>query len=183
VLVWLSVWTEVQIVCIWSSWCHCISVISFTSRLVLPFWYLLTQVVLEKRPLNRCSCGSGSSSSSTVFLKKICISPSQKQRMDASWIGIFYEQVGVWCSFHIPWLDPSPRSPIFGKMGKLPQISPKNWRCPHSPYCRNQTARRLKTVKYSFESGIIDLHFDQRDTSLPLPILEEAWRTRCTSFI
>ena len=24
VLVWLSVWSEVQIVCIWSSWCHCI---------------------------------------------------------------------------------------------------------------------------------------------------------------
>ena len=23
VLVWLSVWSEVQIVCIWSSWCHC----------------------------------------------------------------------------------------------------------------------------------------------------------------
>jgi len=25
------------------------------SRLVLPFWYRLTQVVLEKRPLNGCS--------------------------------------------------------------------------------------------------------------------------------
>jgi len=25
------------------------------SRLVLPFWYLLTHVVLEKRPLNRSS--------------------------------------------------------------------------------------------------------------------------------
>ena len=24
VLLWLSVWCEVQIVCIWSSWCHCI---------------------------------------------------------------------------------------------------------------------------------------------------------------
>jgi len=24
VLVWLSVWSEVQIACIWSSWCHCI---------------------------------------------------------------------------------------------------------------------------------------------------------------
>ena len=27
----------------------------FTSRLVLPLWYWLTQVVLEKRPLNGCS--------------------------------------------------------------------------------------------------------------------------------
>jgi len=44
VLVWLSVWIEVQIVCIWSSWCHChlntpSSLASFKSRLVLPFWY------------------------------------------------------------------------------------------------------------------------------------------------
>jgi len=28
---------------------------SFKSRLVLPFWYRLTQVALEKRPLNGCS--------------------------------------------------------------------------------------------------------------------------------
>ena len=33
------------------------------SRLVLPFWYWLTQVVLEKKPLNRCSSSSSSSSS------------------------------------------------------------------------------------------------------------------------
>ena len=31
------------------------SLASFKSRLVLPFWYRLTQVVLEKTPLNRCS--------------------------------------------------------------------------------------------------------------------------------
>ena len=60
VLVWLSVWSEVQIVYIWSSWCHChpktpSSLASFKSRLVLPFWYRLTQVVLETRPLNSCS--------------------------------------------------------------------------------------------------------------------------------
>jgi len=28
VLVWLSVWSEVQMVCTWSSWCHCHPVIS-----------------------------------------------------------------------------------------------------------------------------------------------------------
>jgi len=60
VLVWLSAWTEVQTVCIWSSWCYChprtpSSLASFKSRLVLPLWYRRTQVVLEKRPLNRCS--------------------------------------------------------------------------------------------------------------------------------
>jgi len=60
VLMWLSVWSEVQIVCILSRWCHWYpktpqSLASFKSRLVLPFWYRLTQVVLEKRPLNGCS--------------------------------------------------------------------------------------------------------------------------------
>jgi len=39
------------------------SLASFTSRLVLPFWYRLTQVVVEKRPLNGCSSSSSSCSS------------------------------------------------------------------------------------------------------------------------
>ena len=38
------------------------SLASFKSRLVLPFWYHVTQVVLEKRPLN----GHSSSSSSLI---------------------------------------------------------------------------------------------------------------------
>ena len=37
-------------------------IVSFQSRLVLPFWYRLTQVVLEKRPLNGCNSSSSSSS-------------------------------------------------------------------------------------------------------------------------
>jgi len=38
------------------------SLASFKSRLVLPFWYRLTQVVLEKRQLNGCSSSSSCSS-------------------------------------------------------------------------------------------------------------------------
>ena len=60
VLAWLSVWSEVQ-TCMWPSWCHChsLSLAPVKSRLILPFWYRLTQVVLEKRPLNGCSsCSS-----------------------------------------------------------------------------------------------------------------------------
>ena len=55
VLAWLSVWSEVQS-CIWSSWCHChsLSLASVKSRLVLPFWYRLTRVILDKGPLNVC---------------------------------------------------------------------------------------------------------------------------------
>ena len=65
VLAWLSVWSEVQ-TCIWPSWCQChsLSVAPVKSRLVLPFWYRLTQVVLEKRPLN----GSSSSCYYTTVL-------------------------------------------------------------------------------------------------------------------
>ena len=57
VLVWLSVWSEVQ-TCIWPSWCHChsLSLASVKSRLVLPFWYRLTRVVPEKGLLNGCVC-------------------------------------------------------------------------------------------------------------------------------
>jgi len=49
VLAWLSVWSEVQ-TCIRPSWyhCHSLSLVSVKSRLVLPFWYRLTWVVLEK---------------------------------------------------------------------------------------------------------------------------------------
>jgi len=59
VLVWLSVWSEVQ-TCIWPSWCHChlLSLASVKSRLVLPFLYRLTRAVPEKRPLNVCVCRS-----------------------------------------------------------------------------------------------------------------------------
>ena len=51
VLAWLSAWGEVQ-TCICPSWCHChsLSVASVKSRLVLPFWYRLTWVFLEKGP-------------------------------------------------------------------------------------------------------------------------------------
>ena len=57
VLAWLSVWSEVQ-ACIWPSGfhCHSLSLASVKSRLVLPFWYWLTQVVPDKRPLNGCVC-------------------------------------------------------------------------------------------------------------------------------
>jgi len=55
VLARLSVWCEVQI-CIWPSWyhCHSLSLAPVKSRLVLPFWYRLTCVVLDKGLLNGC---------------------------------------------------------------------------------------------------------------------------------
>jgi len=56
VLVWLSVWSEVQTY-LWPSWCHChsLSLASVKSRLVLPFWYRLTWVV---KPVCVCGCSN-----------------------------------------------------------------------------------------------------------------------------
>jgi len=49
------------------------SLASFKSRLVLSFWYQLTWVVLEKRPLNGCS-GSGSSCGpGGVVVRCVCV--------------------------------------------------------------------------------------------------------------
>ena len=55
---WL-LWSKVQ-TCMWPSWCHChsLSLASVKSRLVLPFWYWLTWIVLQKGLLNRCVCVS-----------------------------------------------------------------------------------------------------------------------------
>jgi len=47
ILVWLSVCREVQMICIWSSWCHCHPIISCSHKIQngLPFfWCRLTQV-------------------------------------------------------------------------------------------------------------------------------------------
>jgi len=44
VLAWLSVWSKVQMICIWSSWCHCHPIISCSSKIQnsLPLWCRLT---------------------------------------------------------------------------------------------------------------------------------------------
>jgi len=57
VLAWFSDWSEV-LTCIWPSRCHChsLSLASVKSRLVLSFWYRLTQVVPDKGLLNVCVC-------------------------------------------------------------------------------------------------------------------------------
>ena len=54
------------------------SLASFESRLVLPFWYRLAQVVLEKRPLNECISqwrhqgGRGEASPLWADVQKLC---------------------------------------------------------------------------------------------------------------
>jgi len=56
VLTWLSVWSEVQMICIWSSWWHCHLIIS-CSRMV----YLSGASLLRlswKEAIKRMSCSS-----------------------------------------------------------------------------------------------------------------------------
>jgi len=50
VLAWLSVWSKVHMISIWSSWCHCHPIICCSSKIQngLRFWCRLTQDVLEK---------------------------------------------------------------------------------------------------------------------------------------
>jgi len=72
VLARLSVSNEVQMICIWSSWCRCHPIISCSTKIQngLPFWCRLTQVVLEKSLLNGYS---SSSRKGYCFMKKFCI--------------------------------------------------------------------------------------------------------------
>ena len=112
VLLWLSVRSEVQIVCIWSSWCHCrpktpSSLDSFKSRLVLPFWYRLTRVVLEKRQLNGWSVvvvvkGMKNGNRSTINWIRVSRSVPVTKRAD------YYWNVS---SLHAVLSDPCSRSP------------------------------------------------------------------------
>ena len=61
--VWLSVWSEVQIVCMWSSWCHCIPTSHHLLSHLNPDWFYLSGVISLarlswKRTLNGCSTSS-----------------------------------------------------------------------------------------------------------------------------
>jgi len=72
-LAWLSVWSAMQMICIWSSGCHCHPIICCSSKIQngLPFWCRLSQVVLEKRPLNGCSSYAQRFSSGTSNGRKL----------------------------------------------------------------------------------------------------------------
>jgi len=50
VLAWLSVWSEVQVICIWPSWCHCHPIISCFIKIQngLPFWSGLPRLSWKK---------------------------------------------------------------------------------------------------------------------------------------
>ena len=90
-VVWLSVWSEVQVVCIWSSWCHCHPIISCSSKIQngLPFRCRLTQVVLEKRPLNGCNSSSSITTTITATTATTTATTSFKGRFSRwTWVSL-----------------------------------------------------------------------------------------------
>ena len=148
VLVWLSIWSKMQIVYIWSSWCLCIpkprqssSVALFKSRLDLPFWYRLTQIVLEKRSLTRCS----SSSSTHTHTRLTALCPglpgwAGTRKVNPVWISLKQETVS---GSGISWAicksasrsrqitTPAPHHSVFYRPDALPAAQPtasKHWR-------------------------------------------------------
>ena len=93
VLAWLSVCSKVQI-CIWPSLCHCHSC-SSKSRLVVPFWYWLTQVVPDKGPLNGC-CSSQLKTFYLVDFTADCF--CRCDRSDVLEVNAVVEPGGFWIS-------------------------------------------------------------------------------------
>ena len=91
VLMWLSVWSEVQ-ACIWFSWfhCHSLSVASVESRLVLPFWYRLTRLVPDKGPLNGWVREFLVYFSCMIRLKALAVNLSQP----AGWVWLYAGLIG-----------------------------------------------------------------------------------------
>ena len=60
---WLSMWSEVQIVCIWPSWCHCIPKPHHLLPHLNSDWFYLSGTSLprlswKRGPLNGCSSSS-----------------------------------------------------------------------------------------------------------------------------
>jgi len=56
VLVWLSVGSEVYMICIWSRWCHCLPIISCFIKIQICVTFLVPIYLgcPGKRPLNGC---------------------------------------------------------------------------------------------------------------------------------
>ena len=74
------------------------SLASFKSRLVLPSSYRVTQVVLEKRPLNGCSSGSGRGNSSSSSSSSSSSTSSILMRLVST---LLLNKLVVWVNFNL----------------------------------------------------------------------------------
>jgi len=71
-------------------------------------------------------------------------------------------------------------SPYFRKDGEIAPNFAKNLTVPSFA---DVSWHYVKTGKYSFDRRMSAVDFSETYASLPLPVLEEAWWTRCASFI
>ena len=55
-LAWLSVWSEVQVICIWCSWCHCHLILSCFIKIQIGLTFLVPDYpgCPENEAVNRC---------------------------------------------------------------------------------------------------------------------------------
>jgi len=117
------------------------SLASFKSRLVLPFWYWLTKVALEKRPLNWCSSSSSSSSSSSTAAT--CCSPGLNCFTSVS--NTIHTAMRV-----MQWQIVQTVTEIKSRTVRLHSFVRLGWRCKLCKKC-------------------IDLHFNCISAQIPLP--------------
>jgi len=87
VLLWLSVWSKVQLICIWCSWCHCHPVILCFIKIQNSSGFLVLTylVVLKKRLLNTCSNKSKSNKSKLCFNHRSVSIQNNKQQLPRIW--------------------------------------------------------------------------------------------------
>jgi len=148
---WLSVWSKVHTVCIRSVWCHCIPKPHHLLPHLNPdwfylFWYQLTQVVLEKRPLNGCSnsccCGLDRDHTHTCLMALCPRLPgwSGTRKVKPIWILLKQETVSgsgiIWaicksapCSRQVT--TPAPHHSVLYRPDAIPAAQPtvsKHWR-------------------------------------------------------
>ena len=88
------------------------SLASFKSRLVLPFWYQLTQVVVEKKPLNGCSVAvvMYSCSSNSFWHYLLCVVrcwPELYSRLNRRWVLLAAITDFCCCPFHYSLTHPA----------------------------------------------------------------------------
>jgi len=85
------------------------------------------------------------------------------------------------CIFHPPVLSFSVLA--FSVAPKLPLISPEILRCPYLPTCQPNGATNENGKIFFQKMYNRPTFLSKKYASFPLPVLEEAWQTCCTSFM
>jgi len=123
VLVWLSVWSEVQIICVWSSWCHGHPVISCFIKIQIGLTFLVPACpgCPGKEAVNGVSICLHASSAAVMPSLKVAVFPASSVYCSRC---VHLSQ--VWwmssrrCGQSLRWLWlPSPRPPLRMALSRL----------------------------------------------------------------